>query len=442
MTNQDAPAEPIVAVQKHVEALLASAGRVRAAGLACLVGEEWFAVNVNLTVLHEGMKDPHPLTIESDGICAFDVLLGRPEIDELLANLDAGRLRLPAVCKSAVVPGTAHAHTPSFRARLFAKRDLSVAWPCDEVTIQGGGYQCDALVTRFERFLRALPTMDPPIADRRALERELDIYGDLRVDGGSGHVFLRCPLPVRLVSAKSTEVLNEIEIVVEAYGALAESFRVSVMPAAGRRSASRILAKEFERISESQFRKLLVVREPGAVKVTLTARDGEVADEVDAGVPWAPILVHQQFDPECKVLGTLLVGAVGRGRRDPREFESGVAWLLHLCGCAAMHMGSKVGGMDLQGAPDVVARTPEGGLLIAECSLLGPTELKVEKLRERALAVAALLQRAGVPSRIRVAFFVGEPCDATFEGVEILDLVRLKDMLRRLHAGRFDGFCW
>ncbi|MBK8099851.1 MAG: hypothetical protein IPK26_22340 [Planctomycetes bacterium] len=422
-----------------MKALLASADRVRAAGVVCLVGGEWLTVNVNLTVLHEGMDDPHRMDIERDGVCALDVLLGRLEIDELLTNLEAGRFRLPAVCKSAAVPGVAHVHGSWFRARCFAERDLRVSWPCDELTIQGGGYQCDTLATRFDRFLRALPTMDPPIAGRHALQRELDIYGDVSVDRGGGHVYLRCPLPLRFARAVSTEVVNELEIVVEAYGAMASSFCVGVMPSAGRRSASRILASEFERISESQFRKRLVIQEPGPVKLTLIAREGEVADEVNAGVPWVPMLVHQQFDPGCKVLANLLLGR-GLKASAAREFEAGVAWLLHLCGCAAMHLGGKAGGMDLQAAPDVVAMTAGGEWLIAECSVLAPTELKVEKLRTRAQAVAELLQRAGVPARVHTVFFVAVPCSTEFEGTQIVDRNRIEDMLNRLRDGRPDGF--
>lgn len=439
MTSQGAPSDPIVTVQEHVKSIFASADRVRAAGVICYVGEEWLIVNVNLTVLHKGMEDPNHLPLEYDGIRAFNVLLGRPEIHELLANMDAGRLRLPSACKSAALPGSARAHEPTFRARRFAERDLGVAWPCEGVLIQGGGFQCDTLATRFGRFLRALPTMFPPIADRYALQQELDIHGDLRIDWG-GQVYLRRPIPLRLVRAGGTAVANEFEIVVEAYGTLAESFRVSVMPAAGRRSASRILANEFERISESKFRKLLVMQEPGAVKVALSAHEGEVVDEVDAGVPFAPILIHQQFDPECAGLSALLFGPSGRGQKKPREFESGVAWLMHLGGCAAMNLGSKPEGADVQGAPDIVARMPAGDLLIGECSLRIPDSDKLGKLRERARDVQDLLQRLGALACVRVVFFVGEPCDAKFDGVEFVDQNRLKDMLSRLREGRPDGF--
>lgn len=434
--------EPVVAVQDYVRALLASADRLRAAGVVGLIGEEWSTVNVNLTVLHQGMEDPRPMDVESHGFCAFDVLLRRVEIDELLASTGSGRMRLPAACKSAFLPGFLRSAGPRFQPRPYAERDHRVKWPCDEVAIQGDGDLGAEVRDRFARFLEALPTMDPPIANRRALERELDIYGDLRVDDGGGRVYVRHPLPVRFVRAGSTATLNELEIVVEAYGAMAESFRVSVMPDAGRSSALRIPASDFERISGSHLRKRVVVQEPGTVKLTLSARDGEVADAVEAGVPSAPMLIHQRFDPECTVLGALLFSPSGKGQRPSaaREFESGVAWLLHLCGCAAMHMGGKVGGMDLQAAPDVVAKTPAGEWLIAECSVQAPTELKVEKLRTRAQGVAALLQRAGVSSRVHVAFFVAEPCAATFEGVQIVDRARIEDILSRLREGRPDAF--
>lgn len=432
--------DPFLAVQKQVKTILASVERVRAAGLVCLVGEEWFAVNVNLTVLHEGMKDPHPLCIESHDICAFDLQLDRLDIEKLLTDLAAGSFRLPTKCKSALVPGTAYAHGPQFRMRPYAMRDLTVDWPCDELTIQGGGYQCDGLGARFGEFVRGLPAGAPPIRGRRALERELDIYGELSVDRGGGHVYLRRPLPVRLVRAANTPGGKELEIVVEAYGEAAKSFWVSVMPDAGRRAALRIPASDFERVSESQFRKLLVLQEPGAAKVTLSARHGEVADEIDAGVPFAPMLIHQQFDPECEVLAALIFGPSGRGQKKAREFESGVAWLLHLGGCAAMHLGSKPDGTDVLGAPDLVARAPSGEVLIGECSLRSPDSEKLGKLRERARDVQDLLHRLGALTGVRAVFFVGEPCDASFDEVEFVDQNRLRDMLTRLREERSDAF--
>lgn len=434
--------DPRDALAKDVRLLLESVDRVRAAGVICLVDGRWLTINVNLTVLHDGMEEPHPLSLERDGICAFDVLLRKPEVDSIVAGLDRHGVQLPASCKCATIPGVSYSYPPQFRRRFFADRDLDIPWPCDEVTVQGGGYQCDPLPGRLDRFCDALPTMDPPITSRRALCRELGLYGDLAVDRAGGHLYVRRPLPARLMRVGNTRVLNEIEILVEAYGALARSFYVSVMPDADRRSAARIEAKDFEQVSPSQFRKMVVLREPGAVKVTLAVRDGEVADEEFAGVPWAPMLVHEQFDPECRLLETMLFGASRRGQKDSREFESGVSWLLHLCGGAAMHLGRKDGGKDLQAAPDLVVRAPSGDLLIGECSILGPTEAKVEKLRERAQAVAALLQRAGVSTRVRVAIFVGVDCDARFDGVEVIDVTRLKRIVDRLRGGRPDGLLW
>ena len=427
-------------VQSHEEVagqartFFEGAERVRAAGLVCKVGAEWLAINLNLTMLHEGMEDPHHFEVEHEGIRAFNTLLRGHDLVELLANLDAGRLQMPSGASGAVVPGSASVGRPRFRERRFAQRDLGVDWPCNELVIQGGGWQSNDLPERFSRFVDALPTMQRPIDGRLALQRELDTYGDLAVDRG-GHVYLRRPLPLRLAHVGNTKTVNEVEIVVEAYGAVAETFRVSVMPEGGQRVATRLVANQFEGTTASQFRALHVLPQPGPVRIVLTVRDGEVADDLRAGVPWAPVLIHQQFDPGCQLLGSMLFGPSGRGQKDSHEFESGVVWLLNLCGCAAMDLGRK----DLQAAPDLVARTPSGELIVGECSLLGPTDLKVDKLRERAQAVAALLGRAGVPTHVRALLFIGEPCDASFDSVEMVDVRALKDIVSGLRTGRPDG---
>jgi hypothetical protein len=258
-------------------------------------------------------------------------------------------------------------------------------------------------------------------------------------------MYLMRPLPVRLHRVAATDTLNEIEIVVETFGPLAGAFSVSVMPGAGRRSAVRIQAKDFELVPESTslHRKRVTLAQPGSVKVSLVARDGEVADEVEAGTPWAPSLVHEQFDSGFRQLQILLFGSpADGGQKDSRQFEVGVAWLLHLCGCAAMHLGLKAGKNDLQGSPDVVARTPGGDLLVGECSLKGPAPDKLGKLVERAKSIGAVMQRAGVPGGVRAVFFVGAKCSGDFPGVELVDRPRLERIVERLRSGRPDGLCW
>jgi len=222
------------------------------------------------------------------------------------------------------------------------------------------------------------------------------------------------------------------------------TFSVGVMPGTGRRSAVRIQARDFELISgcTSVWRKRVTLPEPGSVKVSLVARDGEVADEADAGTPWAPSLVHEQFDPGFCQLRLLLFGTGERGQKDSRQFEVGVAWLLHLCGCAAMHLGMKEGKTDLLGSPDIVARTPNDDVIVGECSLKSPAPDKLAKLVERAQSIGSLLQRAGVPSGVRAVFFIGEQCSGSFEGIELVDRQRLTQIVDRLRRGRADGLCW
>lgn len=437
-------ADSRLAVAKDVSTLLASAGRVRAAGIVCLVEGKWLTVHVNLTVLHEGMPEPQPLELEREGICAFDVLIDAGGLEHLLAGLDEHGVRLPVFGRVASVPGVSHSYGPRFMERKYAQRDYRVDWPCDQLTIQGGGYQCSLLQQRFQRFIEALPAMDPPIAGRVALARELGLFGDVSVDRGGGHLYFFRPLPVRIEHVGGTGMLNEIEIRVEAFGALPATFAMSVMPDGGRRSAMRLRAGDFALMpsSNSIWSKRVVLQQTGPVKVSLVARDGEVADEAEAGTPWAPALVHEQFDPGFRQLRLRLFGSDEKGQKDSRQFEIGVAWLLHLCGCATMHLDGSEGKSQLLGSPDIVARTPNDDVMVAECSLRIPASDKLGKLVERAQSVAAVLARAGVPSGVRTVFFVGEDYSGAIQGIEFVDRSRLIRIVERLRSGRPDGLCW
>ncbi|MFO1029488.1 MAG: hypothetical protein U1F60_00275 [Planctomycetota bacterium] len=391
-----------------------------------------------MTVLHPGLEEPTLLRLEHSGIRAIDVVLDRHEVEQLLASFDSGRLQLPGAAGGAVVPGTDYYALQEFIRRSYAHRDFGIDWPCEELFIQGGGFLCDDLPERLSKFLAALPTMDPPIQDRRSLERALNVRGDLSVSAG-GRVNFRRPCPLRLDRIPSSGDANEFEILVEAHGEL-ESFQVSLMPDSGHRSAFRLDAKDFEPSGPSRYRCRRALPQPGAFAVCLSVRDGLVADELRAGVPSDRLLVHQQFDPGCHFLEGLLFPKSGNEKRDARDFECGVAWLLHLCGCAAMHLGRKEG-KDLEATPDVVARTPSGDWIVGECSVAAPTNLKVDKLRERAQAVAAQLRRASVLDRVHTVLFVGVECDTQFPGVEMVDGPRLRTMLERVRGGRPDGLC-
>lgn len=436
--------DPREAVVRNTRLLLANAERARVAGVICLVRGKWLMVHVNLTALHEGMPDPHHLELEREGICAFDVLLDRGELEDLLAGLETKAVVLPQSCRVATIPGTTHSMGPRYLTRRFARQNWHIDWPCDELTLQGGGYECDDLSDRFSRFVEALPTMDPPVAGRLALCSELGLVSDLDVTRGGGQMCVRRPLPARLHSIDNTEGVNEFDITVEAHGPAAGAFSVSVMPDTGRRSALRLHARDFELVtgSASLWKKRVRLSEPGSVKVSLSVRDGEAADEMEAGLPWVPMLIHEQLDPGCELLQSLLFGPSGRGQTESREFERGVTWLLHLCGCAAMHLGRSKREKDLQGSSDIVGTTPAGDCLIGECSLKGPSDDKLGKLLERAGSIRRMLQRAGAPRDVRVVFFVGEDFDERFQGVEFVDLARLRRMFDRLRTGRPDGLCW
>jgi hypothetical protein len=158
---------------------------------------------------------------------------------------------------------------------------------------------------------------------------------------------------------------------------------------------------------------------------------GRRIDQVRTGLPQLEMLAHQVVDPECVYLQRLLFGANDNGPKASGEFEAGVAWLLHLLGYSAIHCGRK----DLHRAPDVLAKSPTGDLLVVECSLELPGPSKVEDLQSRASAIGCALQAAGLSANVRPAFFTAQQVAEPGPAVFTVDRSRLKDLLHRALTG-------
>lgn len=93
-------------------------------------------------------------------------------------------------------------------------------------------------------------------------------------------------------------------------------------------------------------------------------------------------------DPECARLEKLLTEPY---KTQGRDFEAAVAWLLHLLGFAAVHLGSM---SDLSGEPDILACESGGVLLIVECTTGVPSDNKLTLLISRVARMRENLRNA------------------------------------------------
>ena len=74
--------------------------------------------------------------------------------------------------------------------------------------------------------------------------------------------------------------------------------------------------------------------------------------------------VHDAFDTNLNVLRELIEKSQKKGV-DARELEMAVSWLLWLLGFSATHIGGTGKTSD---APDLIAATPLGNLVVIECT--------------------------------------------------------------------------
>jgi hypothetical protein len=100
--------------------------------------------------------------------------------------------------------------------------------------------------------------------------------------------------------------------------------------------------------------------------------------------------IHQLFDPELKSLQELLAT---KGKKDARDFEKAVAWLFWMLGFSVAHLDTLP---RAQGAPDLVAKAPNGDFVVIECTTgLLKAEHKLPNLVARAERVRKSLTLSG-----------------------------------------------
>lgn len=95
---------------------------------------------------------------------------------------------------------------------------------------------------------------------------------------------------------------------------------------------------------------------------------------------------YERFDPG---LVKLLENLAAKEKRFSRELESAVAALLWMLGFSSCHLGK-----NLQDGPDVLGTTPEGHVVVVECTIGGlKTDSKMARLLQRTAAVRDQLVR-------------------------------------------------
>lgn len=102
--------------------------------------------------------------------------------------------------------------------------------------------------------------------------------------------------------------------------------------------------------------------------------------------------IFEEFDQGQAVLKNFLFESQ-RARKDARDFEVGVAWLLWMLGFSAAHAGATSRTSD---AADVVATTPAGHVAIVECTTGHlKTDSKLSRLVERSQTIRKRLDDSG-----------------------------------------------
>lgn len=99
---------------------------------------------------------------------------------------------------------------------------------------------------------------------------------------------------------------------------------------------------------------------------------------------------YEVFDPDLKDLVDLLQT---RDKKRSRDLEAAVASLLWMLGFNTCHLG---GTKLLQDGPDILATTPEGHVIVVECTMgMLKAESKMPKLLARTVAVREQLAKSG-----------------------------------------------
>lgn len=100
----------------------------------------------------------------------------------------------------------------------------------------------------------------------------------------------------------------------------------------------------------------------------------------------------EEFDPNQVVMRDFLFESQ-RARKDARDFEVGVAWLLWMLGFSVVHAGATSRTSD---AADILATTPTGHTAIVECTVGHlKADSKLSKLVERSKTIRKRLNDSG-----------------------------------------------
>lgn len=96
------------------------------------------------------------------------------------------------------------------------------------------------------------------------------------------------------------------------------------------------------------------------------------------------------FDPELAILQEMLAGC---GKRRGSDFETGIRWLFWMLGFSVADIG---GHSKTSDAPDLIATTPNGHVVVIECTTRNINhENKLSKLERRSLDVRRRLEDSG-----------------------------------------------
>jgi hypothetical protein len=148
--------------------------------------------------------------------------------------------------------------------------------------------------------------------------------------------------------------------------------------------------------------------------------------------------IHSAFDPDLAVLKRLLFES---RKSDSRSFEDGVAMLLGMLGFSATQHGRS---QKLSDAPDIIAITPAGNVVVVECTIgLPDQDDQVAKALQRAEALRRALARAGwsgvqvlpvVVSALPHAEIKGQKEDAENKGVAVACLDDIEKALTQMRV--------
>lgn len=147
------------------------------------------------------------------------------------------------------------------------------------------------------------------------------------------------------------------------------------------------------------------------------------------------LAAHDSFDPGLKVLGTCL-----RGESKQTDVETGVAWLLNLCGLACVRLGDA----GLRREIDVLAFCDDPRVIVAvECTTARSAGKADEKLGDLILRAGRLSEAITGTTVLPVLLIANKDCtvskssqeQAEESGVAIVDAEDIEELLGKARQG-------